>query len=367
VKPLLVIPPAPARWPALRDVPIHSDPLWQDDLEKRFAQGVPRSQDAFALMADGGLVLAFAGLSKRHDIGVVSRLFVRPEHRGHGYARRLLETLVAWFDMTGGKWLYGTATADLAEGLMRKLGFKTIRRAPRTPHDAVVVMRLTGDIYDDPLATADGRTTVHDVARANWPTMVVLLHNRPGPDPRISLDESAVTADQTALELVAQQEAGKCLLKAAFRGTRLIALGTVAVEHPGERTYAMIMPHSDAPPILREALLDLARTKGYSQVDFPMEALAAPEVSVVAPLPDRPAVPPKPPQEQPKPQAEAPPDQPETTGKQPQAEPATEEPQAAAKLADSPAEQEDAAVNPPEPAAEPEPTEPDEPAEPPAT
>ena len=288
MKPLLVIPPAPARWPALRDLPIHADPLWQDDLEKRFAQGVPRSQDAFAIMPDGGLVLSCAGLSKRHDIGVLNRLFVQPEHRGHGHASHLLETLIAWFDMTGGKWLYCTTTADLAEGLLRKLGFKTIRRAPRTPNDAVVVMRLTGDIYDDPLATADGRTTIHDVARANWPTMVVLMHNRPGPDPRISLDESAVTADQTALELIAQQESGKCLLKAAFRGTRLIALATVAIDHPGERTYAMIMPHSDAPEALREALLEVAHAKGYAQVDFPMEALAPPETSA-KPAPPTPA------------------------------------------------------------------------------
>ena len=42
----------------------------------------------------------------------------------------------------------------------------------------------------------------------------------------------------------------------------------------------MITPHSDAPPALREALLEVARGKGYSQVDFPMEALAAPEVVV---------------------------------------------------------------------------------------
>jgi N-acetylglutamate synthase-like GNAT family acetyltransferase len=278
VKPLLVIPPAPARWPALRDLGMHSDPLWQDDLEKRFFQGVPRSQDAFAIVPDGGLVLACASLSKRHDLGILTRVFVRPEHRGQGHARRLLETLIAWFDMTGGKWLYATATADLAEGLLRKLGFKTIRRAPRTPHDAVVGMRLTGEIYDDPLATADGRTTIHDVARANWPTMVVLLHNRPGPDPRIALDESAVTADQTALELIAQQEAGKCLLKAAFQGTRLIAFGTIAIDHPGERTYAMIMPHSDAPPTLRETLIEVARAKGYAHVDFPMEALAVPDL-----------------------------------------------------------------------------------------
>ncbi len=282
VKPLLVIPPAPARWPAVRELPVHADPLWQDDLEKRFAQGVPRSQDAFAIMADGGLVLACACISKRHDVGLLTRVFVRPEHRRQGHGRRLIETLISWFDMTGGKWLYATTTADLSEGLLRKLGFKNIRRAPRTPHDAVVVLRVTGELFDDPLATADGRTTIHDVARANWPTMVVLLHNRPGPDPRISLDESAVTAEQTALELIAQQEAGKCLLKAAFRGPRLIALGTVAIGQPGERTYGMITPYSDAPPPLREALVEVAHGKGYAQVDFPMETLAAAELAHAA-------------------------------------------------------------------------------------
>jgi len=274
MKPLLIIPPAPARWPGLRELPIHDHPLWWDDLQKRFAEGLPGTQDAFALIVDGGLVLACAGLCKRHDLGVLSRVFTRPEHRRRGFCRMLLEALIGWFDMSGGKWLYATTTADLAEVCFRKLSFHTIRRAPRTPHDAVVLLRAVAGVPVDPLSTARGNVAIHDVARANWPTVATLLFNRPGPDPRVPLDESAVQAELTALELLDQQEKGVCQLKAAFHGPRLVALASLATNVTGDRTYAMITPHQDAPAALREAVVALARAKGYQHVDFPMEALA---------------------------------------------------------------------------------------------
>lgn|GEM_PF-954086 len=282
--PLLIVPPAPARWSAVSALGVHSDPLWQQDFEKRFSEGVPGSQDAFAVLYDSSLCLAIGCISKRHDLGILTRVYVRPEQRGRGLARQLLQALFSWFDMTGGKWLYATTTADLAEGLFRKLGFKTLRRAARTPFDAVVLVREAADVLtSDPLALADGELTIREVSRVNWPTIVVLLLHRPGPDPRISLDESAVGAEQTALELVAQQEAGKCVLKAAFCGPRLVGLASLAVDQTGDRTYAAVMPHARAPLFtgeppwrepLRSAVLEEARKRGYGSVDFPMEALA---------------------------------------------------------------------------------------------
>ncbi len=274
MKPLLIIPPAPARWPMLRELPLHTDPHWQADLEKRFAQGLPRSQDAFAVFADGGLVLAAACVNKRHDLGILNRVYVRPEHRRRGLARTLIQTLVSWFEMTGGKWLYTTCSADVAEQLFRPAGFKTIRRAPGTPHDVLVLLRaeLTSAT---PLDSAAGDVALHELSRANWPTMAVLLFNRPGADPRVPLDESAAAAEQTALDLVVQQEAGKCVLRGAFRGPRLVALGSVAADQAGPRTHAMIVPPVGYPPELREALVALAQSAGKAQVDFPMEALAA--------------------------------------------------------------------------------------------
>lgn len=275
MKPLLIIPPAPARWPAMQALPLHDDPLWQDDLEKRFAVGVPRSQDAFVVFADGGLMLGCAGISKRHDLGVLSRVFVRPEHRGRGLARQLIETALSWFDMTGGKWLYATAPADVGEALGARFGFRPIRRATQQDSPRVVLLRRAADAPEDPLTTADAGVTVHAITRANWPTLVVLMHNRPGPDPRIPLDDSAVAAEQAALQLVAELEAGECHLLGAFRGPRLIAAASVATGAAGERTYAMIMPHDDIPPALREAVIQFARGRGFAKVDFPLEHLGS--------------------------------------------------------------------------------------------
>jgi GNAT superfamily N-acetyltransferase len=273
VKPLLIIPPAPARWPLIQQLPLHDDPLWQDDLERRLAIGLPRTQDAFAVIADGGKALAAGCICKRHDIGVLNRVFTHQEHRRAGLARKITETLLSWFDMTGGRWLYATTTADLAADYFSRFGFRIIRRAPRSPNDAAVILRTAADAPEDPLLDSTGPLTVHDVSRANWPTMAVLLYNRPGADPRLSPDETAVSAEQTSLTLISQLEAGACRLKAAFRGPRLVALASVAAQTGSNRTYAMIMPHTEAPDILRAAIAAQAQADGYDQVEFPMETL----------------------------------------------------------------------------------------------
>ena len=170
--------------------------------------------------------------------------------------------------------MYATTTVDLAEGLFAKFGFKLLRRAPRDRSDAAVIARIAADVPTDPLFSASGEVTIHDITRANWPSLAVLLFNRPGPDSRVSLDESAVTAELTGLDLISRQEAGTCHLKAAFHGARLIGLASVATEPLGDRTYAMITPYTDTPAALREAAIEFAHGKGYDHVDFPMEALA---------------------------------------------------------------------------------------------
>lgn len=200
----------------------------------------------------------------------------------------MIETLLSWFDMAGGKWLYATSPADLAERLLAPMGMQSMRRHTCSDQDLVVVRRLAPDTLPDPLSTATGSLQVRDVSRANWPTMAILLYNRAGADPRVSLDESAVTAETVALELIAQQEREACNLKAAFHGARLIGLASIALEPTGERTYAALMPHDDTPAALREALILLARAHGYQQVDFPMEALAE-ELTEPHPIPTPPA------------------------------------------------------------------------------
>lgn len=260
--------------------PAEWDPLHRADLKKRLADDLPGAQDALAVTMDGGHLLACGWISKRYDLGILNRLATRPEHRGRGHARRLVEALLAWFDMTGGKWLYATAPADLGERLFSRFGFKALRRATRSPQDVVVLLRTAPGVPEDPLLTADGKVTVHEVARVNWPSMVVLLHNRAGPDPRVGLNESAVSAERMTLELIEQAEAGRCHLKAAFHGFRLVGLATLALDRQTERTFAVIMPHDEAPAVLRTAVIDFARSLGYARVDFPMEALELGEVRV---------------------------------------------------------------------------------------
>lgn len=274
MKPLLIIAPAPARWHALADLVGHKEPQWLEDIEKRIVHGVDGGQDAFAVVPEGGRVLASACINRRHDIGILGHVFTRAEHRGLGFARRLITTLLSWFDMSGGKLLHLGTTADVAEGLFAKFGFKITHRVNREPHDRVMMARTADGAASNPLENATDEAVIRDVSRADWPLIVSLLQQRPGPDPRVSSDESAITAEIAGLELITQQERGTCRLRAAFCGDRIVSLASVAADQLGERTYAMLIPHSDPAPALREAVVEFAHSKGYSQVDFPMEALS---------------------------------------------------------------------------------------------
>lgn len=274
MKPLLIVPPAPARWPALLELLRHKGQPWLNDLERRVCEGIPGAEDAYAVMPAGGQYLASGCINKRGDIGILGHVFTRPDHRRRGHARLLTETLLSWFEMTGGRWLYLGTTAELDEGLYRKFGFRPFRRAAWAPHDRLTMLRTGAGVTEDPLADGHEDVAIRDLTRADWPLMVALLQHREGPDPRVPLGESAVTAEVFTLDLVIHLERGACLLKGAFGGPRLLGVASVATDQPGERTYAMLMPCAGAPPQLRQAAIELAHSKGYTQVDFPMEALA---------------------------------------------------------------------------------------------
>lgn len=275
MKPLLIIPPAPARWRALENLLGHKGPLWREDVEKRFTQGVPDAQDAFAVIADGGLLLANACVNKRGAVGVLGHVFARPEHRRRGHARQVIAAVVSWFDMLGGKWLYLGCPAALADGLYAKFGFRVLHRLARVPGEEVTMLRVAAGARETPFAETDGEIAVRDATRADWPLLVALLQHFPGPDPRVPLRESAVSAELAMLELFSRQERGTCRLLAAWRGDRIIGLASVATDALGRRTYAMLLPHNETLPPLREAVTAFAQGRGYEQVDFPLEALAA--------------------------------------------------------------------------------------------
>ena len=274
IKPLMIMAPAPGRWPALQDLVGHKGRPWLADIERRVLHGVLGSLDVYAVIPSGGQFLANACIDKFGDVGVLGHVFTRPEHRRRGYARQVMETVLGWFDMTGGQWLFLGTTAELDASLYAKFGFTPLRRVVWAPHDRLTMVRPGQRAQGDPLADVRGDVVVREVNRAHWPAMVTLLQYRAGPDPRVPLEETAVTAEVFTLDLIDHQERGACRLFGAFRGQRLVALGTVASDRPGERTYAVLVPHSGAPAELREALVRWAQTKGYGHVDFPMEGLA---------------------------------------------------------------------------------------------
>jgi GNAT superfamily N-acetyltransferase len=313
VKPLLIMPPAPARWPPLDDLLRHKGQPWLRDIERRLvhgvAEGVPsesqagsgapsrlrvgsaarvEAQDVYGVIPAGGQFLANACINKYGDVGVLGHCYTRPEHRRQGYARRLVDAVVSWFDMTGGRWLFLGTTAELDEGFYRKFGFLPLRRVSWAPYDRVTLWRPGRGLRGDPFADLAGDVAVRDVTRAEWPAMVAMLQYCPGADPRVPLDESAVNAEVFTLDLIDHQERGACVLKGAFRGPRLVGLATIATEHGGERTYGMLIPHVGAPPELRAAVAEFAQRKGYAQIDFPMEGLrgsagGTPELAGAAP------------------------------------------------------------------------------------
>lgn len=248
-------------------------PPWLPDLEQRLVRGVPGAQDAFAVIPAGGQFLASACVNKCGDVGLVGHCYTRLEHRQRGLARTLMAVLVSWFDMTGGKWLFLGATAELDEALYLKFGFAIVHRVAWRPFDHLMLLRTAPGVSGDPLADVTGDVVVREVGRGQWPAMVALFQYRRGADPRVALHESAVTADVFTLDLIQHQERGACRLLGAYQGSRLVGLATVATDCRAERTYAMLMPHTDSPPALRAAVEQFAQSRGYVHVDYPMEGL----------------------------------------------------------------------------------------------
>ena len=248
MKPLLIIPPAPLHWPALRDLYSHEGEPWLADLNTRMNQGVPGASDACAVIPSGGQFLAGAIINKAGNVGTLSHGYTRPEHRRRGYARQLTETLLSWFDMTGGQRLHLTATAELDEAFYSKFGFSPLRRAVWAPYDRLSMLRIKPGTPEDPIRATAGNVSIRPLVRSDWPRMVDMLQYLPGPDPRVPLEESAVSARLFTLDLINHLEQRRSALLGAFRGNQLVGVATVAIDQPHERTYAMLLPQSARPP-----------------------------------------------------------------------------------------------------------------------
>lgn len=288
MKPLLILAPSPSRWPAVAELLADEEALWLDDLRRRMTAELSGSRDALALLPDGGRVLAIAALRRREQFGVLGQLFTHPDHRRRGYARQLLQALLSWFDMTGGRWLYLTSPQALAGEVFEKFGFRPLHGPSAGAGGRLTMLRTPAHVPENPFEGLSGRVHIREAGRADWPLIVALLQYHHGPDPRVPLEESAPAAETTALDLIARQERGECRLVAACCQERIIGLGSVATDQSGPRTYAMLMPCDCPHPGLRPALLECARTRGYEQVEFPMDALlpaTAPATEADAPTP----------------------------------------------------------------------------------
>lgn len=275
MKPLLLIPPCAPRWPALADLYAELPPARLEDLQARFETALPGGHDAIAIIPDGGRVLAAARVSRAADVGVVADLLTRETHRGRGLSTVIVDALLSWFDMTGGRRAYLTVDAERAAHFEPQR-FSPLRRTGEGAAGRVTLRRSAEHQPADPFAPGrKAPLTVRPATRADWPMMVELLQYHPGPDPRVPLDETAVIAEDIGLDLLAQQDRSACRLLAGVRGGHIVALASVALDRTSERTHAMILPHDEAFPPLREVVIEHARTRGYRHMEFPLESLAA--------------------------------------------------------------------------------------------
>lgn len=273
-KPLLVLPPSPPRWPAIEALLENETPDPLSDLRARLTEPTEGANDAFAVQPDGAHVRAFGGLRRKLDVGVLGHFFTAPTHRQRGLARQLMQTLLSWFDMTGGKWLYACCPAALYSSFLEHFGFRVLHARPDDPDAPLFLLRTQAHVRGLPIEQG-GTPDVRELSRADWPLIVALLQHRPGPDPRVSQAESALAAEATAHDLLAQAARGQCALLGAGGAAYLSALASLATDQLGQRSYAMILPHGDPHANLRAAVLSLAAAKGYEQVDFPLEAVGS--------------------------------------------------------------------------------------------
>lgn len=277
MKPLMILAPSTSRWSAIEQLLAHEDAALLRDLRARLTKPADGHPDAFAIAPDGSKALACAAIRRSGNIGVLGPVFTRPEFRRRGLARGLLQTLLSWFDMTGGKWLYATSPREICAEMFEHFGFSVLRRYAGDGEDLVTMLRRQGRTPESPFEKLDPRMSVRAARRSDWPLLVALLQHFPGADPRTELDESAAGAERAALEWLAQAEDGACKLTISASGGHVVGLGSLATGQTGRRSYAMLVPHNHPPEGLRNAVLSQAAALGYEQVDFPMEALRTPE------------------------------------------------------------------------------------------
>lgn len=241
-------------------------------------------------------MLAFAALRRRGEFGVLGPVVVRESRRRQGLATRVLQTILAWFDMSDGRWLLTRTPPAFAEPVFGKFGFQLLRSAGVDSTRAQTLLRRPPQLPADPNSGRAGRIRTANATVADWPELVLFLQFHAAPDTRGSLIETALNAEELALEWLHEQSAGKLALLLGKRGDRIAAIGGVRLDATGGVTQAFLSPADKGSGPLRPALIAAANPD--ARVEFPFEPEPAPateaspsmtESEPAAPASDRPA------------------------------------------------------------------------------
>ncbi|MEP0846835.1 MAG: hypothetical protein HRF50_08450 [Phycisphaerae bacterium] len=270
MKPLLVFPPAPGRWCAMEALLADVSDAQRADLQARFCAAMPGAQDAFGVIRDGGHFLCATCVRRSGPVAVLGPIVTRTTHRRQGLAERTLRATLTWFDMTGGERVYATIPAVFSPWLERA-GFTTLHHVESTA-DALRTMRRERSAGRASERGAPSAPLIRSATPADYALLVELLQDHPGPDPRVPLAESAVAAEATVVDWLAQSRHGACHLLVAIQDGRAVGLAVIATDRLGPRTYAVVAPHLGGPAALRSAMVELARGRGYEFVDLPLES-----------------------------------------------------------------------------------------------
>jgi ribosomal protein S18 acetylase RimI-like enzyme len=76
--------------------------------------------------------------------GEVKRLFLRPQYRGQGLAKRLLEAVIERAIAMQYEWLYADTLPNMKEALSlyKRLGFESAEAYSKTPTPGAIYLKL---------------------------------------------------------------------------------------------------------------------------------------------------------------------------------------------------------------------------------
>lgn len=276
MKPLLILPPETDRIAPIRALLTPElAPSHAAELIARVEDAPAGAGDALAVLAEGGNVQGAAFVARQGDLASLTHCVVDPQLRRRGIGRTLLETLLTWFDMTGGKHLYTGCPASLRPWLERAGFAPLVHDSPRSSDSATeripLRRRATAD-QTSPVPDGFGTIDLRPLTLADLPDVTALLMHRPGPDPRVNERESASSATDIALEIMQKLRREEAFGLAAVQFHRIAAIGWIEVTSASDQARGFTIPGEGVHGALRRGLRELARTQGHPRLEFPFDA-----------------------------------------------------------------------------------------------